>query len=118
MKNIRMRSDWLRVALLLSEISRSIGSFGVVNKINKLHMQCSKCLFTIIISLRCKQSVLVVKDEQSIISELEKGEIGTNMSAEYAVSKQQITDIHNNKEKIMKFADNLETSEGLQLKSL
>ena len=29
-----MRSDWLGVALLLSEISRSIGSFGVVCKIN------------------------------------------------------------------------------------
>ena len=37
MKNIRMRSDWLRVALLLSEISPSIGLFGVVCKINKIH---------------------------------------------------------------------------------
>ena len=32
-----MRSDWLRVALLLSEISPSIGLFGVVCKINKIH---------------------------------------------------------------------------------
>ena len=29
-----MRSDWLIVALLLSEISRSIGSFGVVRKMS------------------------------------------------------------------------------------
>ena len=31
-----MRSDWLRVALLLSEISPSIGLFGIVCKINKI----------------------------------------------------------------------------------
>ena len=36
MKNFRMSSDWPRVAFLLSEISRSIGSFGVVCKMNKL----------------------------------------------------------------------------------
>ena len=40
------------------------------------------------------------------------------MSAEYGVSTQQISDIRMNKEKIMKFADNLETSEGLKRKSL
>ena len=39
-----MRSDWLRVALLLSEISPSIGLFGIVCKINKI-------LFMIIMSL-------------------------------------------------------------------
>ena len=49
---------------------------------------------------------------------LEKGEKGTNLSAEYNVSKQQISDIRKNKEKIMKFADILETSEGLKRKSL
>ena len=49
---------------------------------------------------------------------LEKGEKGTNMSAEYDVSKQQISDIHKNKEKILKFADILEISEGLKSKSL
>ena len=36
MDNIRMSSDWLRVALLLSKISSSIGSFGMVFKTNKL----------------------------------------------------------------------------------
>ena len=40
------------------------------------------------------------------------------MSAEYSVSTQQIYDIRKNKEKIMKFADNLETREGLMRKSL
>ena len=36
MKNIGMSPDWLRVALLLNEISRSIGLFGTVCKTNKL----------------------------------------------------------------------------------
>ena len=67
--------------------------------------------------LKCKQSVLLIKDKQSIIVRLEKGEKGTNLSAEYGVSK-QISDIRKNKEKIMKFADILETSEGLKRKSL
>lgn len=40
------------------------------------------------------------------------------MSAEYGVNTQQISDIRMNKEKMMKFADNLETSEGLKRKSL
>ena len=69
-------------------------------------------------SLKRKRSVLSIEDKQSIILRLEKGEKGTNLSAEYGVSKQQISDIHKNKEKIMKFADNLETSEGLKRKSL
>ena len=100
-----MSSDWLLVALLLSEISHSIGSFSVVCK-----SYCYKCLFTIIVSLKRRQSVLSIKDKQSIILRLEKGEKQTNLSAEYGVSKQQISDIHKNREKIMKFADNLETS--------
>ena len=54
----------------------------------------------------------------SIIGWLEKGEKGTNFLAEYGVSKQQISDIHKNKETSMKFADILETSEGLKRKSL
>ena len=60
-------------------------------------------------SLKRKRSVLSIEDKQSIILRLEKGEKGTNLSAEYGVSKQQISDIRKNKEKIMKFADNLET---------
>ena len=67
------------------------------------------------LSLKCKRSILLIKDKQSIIVRLEKGEQGTNLSAEYGVSEQQISDIHKNKEKIMKFADILETSEGLRL---
>ena len=46
--------------------------------------------------------------------QLEKGEKGTNLSAEYGVSKLQISDIRNNK----KFASILETSEGLKQTSL
>ena len=55
-----------------------------------------------------------IKDKQSIIVRLEKGEKGTNLSAECGVSKQQISDIRKNTETIVKFADILETSEGLK----
>ena len=60
-----------------------------------------------------------IKDKQPIIIivRLEKGEKGTNLSAEYGVSKQQISAIHKNKETIMKFADILEASKGLKRKS-
>ena len=49
---------------------------------------------------------------------LEKGEKGTNLSAEYGVRKQQISDIRKNKETSMKFADILETSERVKRKLL
>ena len=49
---------------------------------------------------------------------LEKGEKGTNLSAEYGVSKQQISDIRKNKETSTKFADILETSERVKPKLL
>ena len=49
---------------------------------------------------------------------LEKGEKGTNLSAEYGVSKHQISDIRKNKETSMKFADILETSERVKRKLL
>ena len=91
-QNIGMSSDWLRGALLHSEISRSIGSFDVVCKSYR-----HKCLFTIM-SLKRKQSVLSIKDKQSIILRLAKGEKVTNLSAEYGVSKQQISYIRKNKE--------------------
>ena len=48
---------------------------------------------TIVMSVRCKRSVLSMKDKQSFIVRLEKGEKGTTLSAEYGVSKQQIFDI-------------------------
>ena len=38
-------------------------------------------------SLKRKQSILSIKDKQSIIVRLEKGEKGTNLSAEYNVSR-------------------------------
>ena len=73
-------------------------------------MRNKQASVTIIMSLRRKGFVLSIKDKQSISLRLEKGEKGTNLSAEYGVSKQQISDIRKNKERIMKFADNLETS--------
>ena len=89
-----MSSDWLRVALLLSEISRSIGSFSEEAALRH------ECLFTIrIMSLKRKRSVLSIKDKRAIILQLEKEEKGTNLSAEYGVSKRQISDIRKSKEK-------------------
>ena len=72
----------------------------------------------LVMSLKCKRSVYLIKDVQSIIVQLEKGEKGTNLSAEYGVSKQQISRIHKKKETIMKFVNILETSQGLKRKSL
>ena len=69
-------------------------------------------------SLTRKQSIFSIKDKQSIIVRLEKGEKGTNLSAEYGVSKQQISDIRKNKEMSMKFADILETTERVKRKLL
>lgn len=69
-------------------------------------------------STKCKWTILLIKDKQSIILLLEKGEKGTDLSTEYGVSKQQISDIRKNEDKIMKFVDNLENDEGLKQKSL
>ena len=65
-------------------------------------------------SLKRKRSIFLVKDQKSIIVQLEKGEKGINLS----VSKPQISDIRKNKEMSMKFAKISETSEGLQRKLL
>ena len=58
------------------------------------------------------------KGKQIIISCLDKGEKGTNLALEFGISKQQISDICKNKDKILKFTDNIETSEGLKRKLL
>ena len=71
--------------------------------------QRPECLFTVIVSLKRNGSVLSMKNKQSTILRLEKGEKGTNLSAEYGVSKQQISNIGRNKENIMKYADNLKS---------
>ena len=70
------------------------------------------------ISTKRKRYVLSKKDKQIIISRLNKGEKGTNLAREFDISKQQISDIRKNKDKILKFADNIEASEGLKRKSL
>ena len=53
--------------------------------------------------MQWKQSVISIKDEQTIISHLEKSEKGTNLRLKCKISKQQILDIRKNKEKILKF---------------
>ena len=89
------------------------GSLGVVCKTNKLASG------TFIHEHHVFEARVIRSfDKQSIIVQLEKGEKGTNLAAEYGVSKRQISDICKNKEKIMKFADILETREGLKQKSL
>ena len=67
-------------------------------------------------SLKRKRSVFSMKDKQFIIGQFEKGEKGVNLSAEYGVRKQQFSDTHKNKETSIKFADILETSEGMKRK--
>ena len=69
-------------------------------------------------STKRKRSVLSIKDKQIIISRLDKGEKGTNLAPEFGISKQQISDIRKNNDKILKFTENIETSEGLKRKSL
>ena len=69
-------------------------------------------------STKRKRDVLSIKDKQIIISRLDKGEKGTNLAQEFGISKQQISGIRKNKDKILKFTDSIETSEGLKRKSL
>ena len=59
-------------------------------------------------SMQWKQSVISIKDKQTIISHLEKSEKGTNLALKFKISKQQISDIRKNKEKILKFSDSVE----------
>ena len=65
-------------------------------------------------STKRKQSVLSIKDKQIIILRLDKGEEETNLVLEFGISKQQISDIRKNKDKILKFTDNIETNKGLK----
>ena len=67
-------------------------------------------------SMQWKQSVISIKDKQTIISHLEKSEKGTNLALKFKISKQQISDIRKNKEKILKFTDSVETSVGLKIR--
>ena len=69
-------------------------------------------------STKQKWAVLSMKNKQIITSHLDKGEKGTNLAQEFDISKQQISDIWKNKDKILKFTDSIETSEGLKRKSL
>ena len=70
--------------------------------------------------MQWKQSVISIKDKQTIISHLEKSEKGTNLQValKFKISKQQISDIRKNKEKILKFTDSVETSVGLKIQIL
>ena len=60
MKNIRMSSDWLRVATLLSEISCSTASSVFYGKQSSYRHER---LFAIVMSLKRQRSVLSIKDK-------------------------------------------------------
>ena len=66
-------------------------------------------------STQQKQSVLSIKDKQTMISILDKGEKGANLALKFKISKQQISDIRKNKEKTLKLTDSIEMSEGLKI---
>ena len=51
------------------------------------------------------------------LSNLEKGEKGTNLAL-FLTGKQQISDIHKNKEKILNFVDSIKTNERLIIHKL
>ena len=52
-------------------------------------------------SMQWMQSVISIKDKQTIISHVEKSEKGTNLALKFKISKQQISDnICKNKEKM------------------
>ena len=44
-------------------------------------------------STQQKQSILLIKDKQTIISRLEKREKGTNLALEFKIGKQHIKDV-------------------------
>ena len=64
-------------------------------------------------STQWKQSILLLKDKQTIKSRLEKGKKGTNLALKFEISKQQISDISKNKDEILKFINSLEMSKGV-----
>ena len=66
-------------------------------------------------STQQKQSVLSIKDKQTMISHLDKGEKGANLALKFKISNQQISDIRKNKEKTLKLTDSIEMSEGLKI---
>ena len=66
-------------------------------------------------STQQKQSVLSIKDKQTMISHLDKGEKGANLALKFKINKQQISDIRKNKQKTLKLTDSIEMSEGLKI---
>ena len=48
-----------------------------------------------------KRAALSIKDKQIIIPHFDKGEKGTNLAQEFGISKQQISDILKNKDRIV-----------------
>ena len=60
----------------------------------------------------------LVKGQANDFLCLEKGEKGTNLALEFKISKQQISDICKNQEKILKFTDKFKMSEAFDPKSL
>jgi len=60
----------------------------------------------------------LVKGQANDFLCLEKAEKGTNLALKFKISKQQISDICKNQEKILRFTDKFKTIEGFNPKSL
>ena len=67
-------------------------------------------------STQQKQSVLSIKDKQTIISLLEEGKKGTKVALKVKISKQKISHIRKNKEKILKFTNSVKMSEEFKIR--
>ena len=52
-------------------------------------------------STKRKRAVLSINDKQIIISRLDNGEKGTNSAQVFSISKQQMSDIRTNKDKML-----------------
>ena len=91
--------------MLLSEISHSTTFFWLPCMVCKTNKLASRTFIHDHHVFETQAIFFLMKDKQSIIGQLEKGEKGVNLSAEYGISKQQISDIRRNKETSVKFAD-------------
>ena len=69
-------------------------------------------------STKRKRAILSFKDKHIIFLRLDKGDKGTNLVQEFGISKQQISDIRKNKDKILKCTNSIKKVKDLKRKSL
>ena len=69
-------------------------------------------------STKRKRAVLSIEDKHINFLRLDKGDKGTNLVQEFGISKQQISDIRKNKDKILKCTNSIKKVKDLKRKSL